>query len=201
MKTILLASSLLLAANTYTSAQIPPVNVKPVPMTPRDTLSQAIASPRTDYITATDPENGELVFKGTFTFADMSTEPNFSWLPRNMDSYKPSADALQTLHTLLPGHKLLVFMGTWCSDSHEMVPALYKTLQSLNYRYENLYIVGMDRSKTSYGAAVQLVSAYKAMFLPTIVVLDDNNQEVGRITETVQKSVEQDLADILKSAK
>ena len=59
----------------------------------------------------------------------------------------------------------------------------------------------MDRAKTTTTTAgAELVNKYKVSLLPTILFTDSNGQEVGRITETVSKSIEWDLVDLFSKA-
>lgn len=184
------------------TAQIPPARYKPTPMEAQDTMAQAIEYKTADYQTSKDPKNESVVYKGIFSYREMEQEPTFSWLPRGMDEYKPDAEAAAYLKAHLGSYKVLIFLGTWCGDSKDLLPKFYKTLQAINLSYENLMTVGMDRDKTTTTkAGKKLIRKYKVSLLPTIVLLSDSGKEAGRITETVNKSIEQDLVDIIKKDK
>ena len=71
-----------------------------------------------------------------------------------------------------------------------MLPILYKILQLTAYPMSQYVMYGVDRAKTSKYVEHKL---YKIENVPTVILLH-GNKEVGRITESVKKSVEADLA-------
>ena len=162
-----------------------------------DTLQQPIAATATAYETSKDEKTGQLAYKGLFTFQNMATEPTFAWLDSGINAYKPDTLTLPYLRSTIRNYNLLVFIGTWCEDSQNLLPKFYKLLSSLDINYENIVLIGMDRAKTTTTAAgAELVNRYKVSLLPTILFTDSNGEEVGRITETVSKSIEWDMVDI-----
>lgn len=84
-------------------------------------------------------------------------------------------------------------MGTWCSDSREQIPAFYKILDELNYPSDKVTLICVDRKKKGLsneadGLNIELV--------PTIIFYR-NGEEIGRIIETPQESLEKDLLGII----
>ena len=196
--TTALAAMLCSFSNNKVMAQIPMVKHIATPVTPADTLQQMLPTNGSDFEVSEDPQNGRLVYKGIFTYEDMVKEPTFSWLAKGIDEYHPDKDALLSLKKHLTYYKILVFLGTWCGDSHDMIPKLYKTLDGLNITYDNLMLVGMDRKKkTKTHTAKKLAKKYDISHLPTIVLIDENGNAAGRINETVSRSVEHDLSEII----
>lgn len=193
----------MLAMSLCATAQIPPGGkIRPVAMKPKDTLQQVIPTRTADHTTLKDEKNGQVVYKGIFSFRDMEEEPTFSWLPHGMDEYKADATATDYLQKTISGYKLLIFLGTWCEDSQNMIPKLFKILNDINIAWEDLEMVGMDRAKTTTTTTgQQLAKQYNITLLPTIVVLNYKDEEIGRITETVSKSVEWDLVGIIGGQK
>ena len=141
-----------------------------------------------------DPENGSLVYQGRFGFDDLRQEPAFSWFAQGAASYQPDKGSVEMLRRLLPGHKLVVFLGTWCEDSQIMIPRLYKTLQLAGYPLDSLEMIGANRAKETLGDEGRRYGLEK---VPTVIVLKDG-RERGRIVELVHRSIEQDLAAILR---
>jgi hypothetical protein len=146
------------------------------------------------YDVTKDKKSGYLVYKGPLTFRDLTFEDNFHDWMKNTETYKPDTTALKYLKAHLNSFKMVVFLGTWCSDSHEMIPKLYKTMLLTNYPMGQLMMYGTDRDKKTKDG-VQLLYGIKTV--PT-VILYNGNREIGRITETVQKSVEKDLQGIIE---
>jgi thiol-disulfide isomerase/thioredoxin len=186
-----------LAVNTM--AQMPPGGkVKPVVMQPKENMQQAINTRTSDYATLKDEKNGQVVYKGIFSYHDMEQEPTFHWLVEGIENYKPDATATDYLKQVMGNYKLLIFIGTWCEDSQHLLPQLYKVLQTINMNWEDVMIVGMDRTKTTTTAeGEQLVKQYGITLLPTIIVLNSDGKETGRVIEAAQKSIEWDLTDII----
>lgn len=149
------------------------------------------------YETTTDEKNGSVVFRGDITFTDLEQEKTFDWLQHGAQSYKPDAVSIEFLRENLSQYRLITFMGTWCDDSHILIPQLYKVLSDARFPMGELTMYGVDRTKTTTdGAHTQ----YGVSFVPTVIVLH-NGKEVGRITESARKSVETDLANIIRSEK
>lgn len=148
-----------------------------------------------DYEVSKDKENGQTVYKGPITFGDLFKETEFSWLQKGIDDYKPDTASIGLLHARLPRYTLIVFMGTWCDDSQNLIPKLYRVLRSAGYPIDRVQLFGVDRAKTTTGVEHRL---YRITKVPTII-LTSQSVEVGRITETVKVSIEQDLVNLLHS--
>ena len=146
------------------------------------------------YSVAPDEQTGGLVFKGPITLADLNGEPAFKWMKQGQSQYKPDAAEIALLAKRLPGHRFVIFMGTWCDDSQNLVPKLAKVLQELNFPESQISIWGVDRAKQSNGIDTK---AYNIKLVPTII-LYEGEKETGRIVESVHKSIEADLAAMLR---
>ena len=191
----------MLGVSGYTIAQIPVTHIKPTPTPHMDTLQQPIAATATAYETSKDEKTGHLVYKGLFTFHNMAAEPTFAWLDSGINAYKPDTLTLPYLRSTIRNYNILLFIGTWCEDSQNLLPKFYKLLSSLDINYENIVLIGMDRAKTTTTTVgADLANRYKVSLLPTILFTESNGQEVGRITETVSKSIEWDLVDLFSKA-
>jgi len=147
----------------------------------------------TAYDVSKDKENGDLVFNGPVTFGDLNKEVSFTWLQNGMDGYRPDAQAISFLKGRLKEYTLVVFLGTWCDDSHYLIPKLEKVLQQAGYPLNSVTMYGVDREKTTKNGQHK---KYNITLVPTIILFKDG-REAGRITETVMKSVEWDLTKII----
>jgi hypothetical protein len=154
------------------------------------------AGAQKSYTVSKDPENGSQVYKGRISFADLSAEPGFTWFAKGEAEYKPDSTAIGYLRATLPKYTIVTVMGTWCEDSQNLVPKLAKTLRVAQYPMEKFLLYGADRSKQTAGVEAQ---TYKIQLVPTIIVFR-GNEEVGRITETVKRNIETDLAQIVQKA-
>lgn len=146
------------------------------------------------YAISEDVKNGSVVFKGPVTFNDLDTEPSFTWLKTGVEEYKPDNRKLKYLRSHLKEYSIIIFLGTWCSDSHDMIPKLLKILKQVDYPLSGVEMYGVERDKATRNEENK---RYQITLLPTIILMKDD-KEVGRITETVKRSVEADLVKIIR---
>lgn len=151
----------------------------------------AVAQKR--YTVTTDEKTGLYVFKGPITFQDIMGEKTFTWFNESMQEYKPDYSVLRFLTDRLGNYDMVIFMGTWCDDSHYLIPKLYALLKKLNYPIAKIPMYGVDRDKNTNGDEKD---RYKITKVPTIIVYREG-REIGRITESVAQSIEHDLSDII----
>lgn len=115
------------------------------------------------------------------------------WVQAEVEA-KPEADAARALAAVEPGAEVIVFLGSWCSDSRREVPRLWKAVDSgggavpFQIRY-----IAVDRAKKE---PADLVKANDIRYLPTFIVRR-GGREVGRIVETSPHGIEQDLLALL----
>ncbi len=136
---------------------------------------------------------GEVIYKGPCTFEDLAKVKAFD-LNRKSDKYKPDAAATAALADKLGDYQVIVFLGTWCEDSHKLIPELYRILKEANYPMEDLQLYALDRQKQGRNGEEK---AYNITNVPTIILVKDG-AEKGRITEIVEKSIESDLLKIIE---
>ena len=138
-----------------------------------------------------DEESGQTIFMGRVTFDDLNDEPSFDWMTINSASYNPDVATVEALKKVLPSCELIIFMGTWCDDTHNQLPKLYKTmLLSRSFTNYKMYAVNKEK-KSNKNEQEQ----YKLVNVPTIIVLK-NGKELGRIVEAPKETIEKDLLHI-----
>ena len=74
---------------------------------------------------------------------------------------------------------LLVFAGTWCHDSQNLLPKLYRLFDKSGYPENKVTLVVVDRKKAS---ANDLPQKWKLESVPTFIVVQ-NGKEIGRVVE------------------
>ena len=93
--------------------------------------------------------------------------------------------------------QFIAFIGTWCHDSHSVLPKLYALLDSAGFPISHLTLIGTDRKKQTLG---HLAEALHVTGIPTIIVLK-NGKELGRVVEYGKYGIfDMELADILEEA-
>ncbi|MGC4058856.1 MAG: thioredoxin family protein [Chitinophagaceae bacterium] len=141
-----------------------------------------------------DQNTGQTMYVGRCTFDDLNDEASFSWLTTSSNSYNPDPLVVEELKKNLPSCNLVIFMGTWCEDTQNLLPKLYKTML-LAHCFTNYNMYAVDRNKVSKENEQQ---AYGVTMVPTIIVTK-NGKELGRIVENAKTTVEADLLRISES--
>ena len=90
--------------------------------------------------------------------------------------------------------KYLVVMATWCPDSKREVPHFLKILDNYGVNNDNVRIVSLNTEKE---APDFQVDKYNIRKVPTFII-KSGEKELGRITESPEKSLETSLVQILK---
>jgi len=93
---------------------------------------------------------------------------------------------------------IIAVIGTWCGDTKEQFPVLEKILDRLQHNdisHNSIRIiyVGVDRDKL---AGKTDISSWNIEFVPTFIFYE-NSQELGRIIETPEGTMEEHILKIL----
>lgn len=107
--------------------------------------------------------------------------------------YQPDPQALQQLRLLHKDIKVIVVLGTWCSDCRQQVPRLYKVLDQAGFSAEQITLIFVDESKKAADGLIDHLNINK---VPTFI-LTANEKEIGRITESPLVTLESDMIEIL----
>lgn len=123
-------------------------------------------------------------------------EPYSEWYAKEFNEYQMDQKAVAELKkNKITAYDLVVFMGTWCEDSHRDFPRLMKILEEVKYPDSRLTIIAVNRKKESPNGEE---SKYNVSKVPTIIV-QKYGKEIGRIIEMPTTGyIERDLVEILK---
>lgn len=130
------------------------------------------------YETIPDAEEKKLL-KGFITRQQLSEDPDFAWYGETLKYFKPNKEAVATIAEKAYDYQILLFLGTWCHDSHQIVPKYLATLEAAEFPDHRMVIIALDRQKTGHG---NLHRPLNIVNVPTIMVMKDG-VEVGRIVE------------------
>lgn len=122
--------------------------------------------------------------------------PYADWYTKEHNEYAIDQKAISELRKAkINTYSIMVFMGTWCEDSHRDFPRLMKILEELKYPENKLTIIAVNRKKESPSGEESLHNIQK---VPTIIV-QKYGKEIGRIIEMPTTGyIERDLVEILK---
>ena len=118
------------------------------------------------------------------------------WFQLEYDSYTTDNEILDQINfDSLENLEITIVLGTWCSDSRREFPRFYKILEKINFPFENLTIIAVNRNKEAFNTNVD---AFNIQLVPTFIFIKDG-KEIGRIIETPEISLEKDLKKILSN--
>ena len=141
---------------------------------------------------------GEIMLLGAINRQGLQSPPFKGWYDPTYQEYTVRLSALGGVSQALRDVEIVVFMGTWCSDSQLEVPQFYKILDALKFPESKLSMYAVDnhpdRNKTTPGGESK---TYAIEYVPTFIFLR-KGKEIGRIVEYPKKSMEADMADLLK---
>jgi hypothetical protein len=129
--------------------------------------------------------------EGKLTLKDLEA---FNWFQKEYTNYKPAMSVVNALNSYKKC-SVLVVLGTWCSDSQELVPQLVKVLDLAGWKQPEF--IGVDRKKQCSTIDIKPMNIE---YVPVIIVFE-KGKEIGRIIETTDKSIEEDLLKIVSKSK
>jgi thiol-disulfide isomerase/thioredoxin len=141
-------------------------------------LAGITASAQTQFEVLPD-NDGSKIFKGLITRDLLEKDTAFKWYAENLKGYHPNPGGLEILKKNVDSVRFIVFMGTWCEDSHSIVPKFFAFADAAGLSKDRVSLIGVDRSKKTLDG---LSEALNIINVPTILVMK-NGKEIGRIVE------------------
>lgn len=150
-------------------------------------------SPKPNYQVFTDT-NGTKALKGIINKSLLVNDPSFQWFIENGKYGDADASAVAAFQKNGSKISLLVFCGTWCHDSQNLLPKFYKLIDKAGFPESKIVLVAVDKSKI---AVQNLHVKYQLKTVPTFIVLV-NGKEVGRVEEYGKTGyMEKELGEIV----
>ena len=142
------------------------------------------------------PDNRAKVLKGIINRSILENDTSFAWFKENMKWGEADVDAITAFKQKGAQFKMIVFGGTWCEDTQNILPKFYRLVDKSGYSENNITLVAVDRKKQTIN---NLHTIYKITNVPTFIILKDG-KEIGRVVEYGKSgSAEKDLAEIVQS--
>lgn len=138
------------------------------------------------------------ILKGTINRTIFLNDTAFNWYAENYKYANPDASAIEAFSKNKDKFKLLVFVGTWCEDSRNLIPLFYKLVDKSNFNENNIYLIGVDRSKVALN---NLHKKFNVTLIPTFIVLH-KGKEIGRVVEYGRSGmIDKELGTIVNTIK
>ena len=136
----------------------------------------------------------EVMLLGAVNRAGLQKAEYVEWFDTNYEDYEPKDSILNLLAGKMDDIAIRIFIGTWCEDSQRDIPAFYRILDKLNESPQHS-IIALDRSKKRPEA---LVEGFDIEYIPTFI-LYRNDEELGRIIEIPEVTLEADILKIVSN--
>ena len=160
-------------------------------------LTCSVAFSQNQYETLVERPN-EKSLKGIISREVLVNDTSFHWYAENLKGYTPNAAALEGLKKNKDSIQLLTFMGTWCEDSHSIIPKFFALTDAAGFSQDRITLIGVDREKKTLS---HLSEALNVTLVPTIMVMK-NGKEIGRVVEFGKYGMfDMELGEILNSIK
>lgn len=140
--------------------------------------------------------NGGKILKGLISRELLETDTAFKWYSTNRQGYVPNADAIAGIKKNSDSLQFITFMGTWCEDSHVIIPKFFALLDAAGFSKDKVSLIGADRTKKTLS---HLAEAMGIINVPTIIVMK-NGKEMGRVVEYGKYGLfDKELGEIINS--
>lgn len=147
---------------------------------------------------STDSQTGSKVLKGLLHRADIESDTSFKWFKDNMKFGSADAGAVAAFQKNAAKFQIIIFGGTWCEDTQNLLPVFYRLVDKSGYPDSSITLIGVDRPKTTLD---NLHRAFDIIDVPTFIVMHDG-KEVGRVVEYGKYGqIDKELGEIVNSIK
>ncbi len=147
-----------------------------------------------DFVREEDKKTGKVLLRGKITFDNIINETTCKWFDTGVKAYQPNRSAVDELSKISGDYRFVVFAGTWCGDTKDLLPKFYKVLVESGFDMRAIEMYGVNRNKEALNIETTL---YGIKNIPTIIVMHQF-REVGRIVESVNTSIEEELDAMIR---
>jgi Thioredoxin len=119
------------------------------------------------------------ILKGLISRDMLENDTAFKWFHRNQAGYTPDEETVSILKAKRPEVQFIVFGGTWCEDTQNLLPKFYALLDAAAIPDDQLQVIGVDHQKKSID---HLPEDMHLTNTPTFIVMK-GGKEVGRVVE------------------
>ncbi|RJP68940.1 MAG: thioredoxin [Ignavibacteriales bacterium] len=149
--------------------------------------------PQEKYKTFTDEKSGKIMLVGEIT-REAFRDTSFAWWYNSeYENYSPDKVVLDSIAIKSADVKIVIVLGTWCSDSRREVPRFFKITDSLKIMADRIKLISVDRDKKDLSGKVDSLNIE---LVPTFIFCRNEN-EMGRITEAPIETLEKDFNAIV----
>lgn len=152
----------------------------------------ACKSPQSFHVKGTSSDQ---IIIGSVQKSVLQTHPNTNWFEPNYKAYKPDSSTLVALKEYAPQTQVLVFAGTWCSDTQRELPQFYKVADGIGLNPNQIELQLLDENKKGFYFNE---SVFKIGAVPTFIFMREG-KEIGRIIEMSTQAFEKEWLSIYQT--
>lgn len=130
------------------------------------------------YQTILDRDSSKM-YVGLINESLLKSDSAYNWFARAQNIYKPKAPVVKTFAANKDSVSFMVIVGTWCEDSHYVIPRFFSILDSAGFDNDKVTLVAVDRTKKDEN---NLTNVLNVTNVPTIIVYK-KGKELGRVVE------------------
>lgn len=143
----------------------------------------------------TGHNNNAKILKGVINKQILLNDTAFKWYAGNYKYAYPKPEAVEAFKKNKAKFSVVIFGGTWCEDTQNLLPLFYKLVEQSGYSEKKVYLLGVDRKKS---AGNDLNTKYKIEKVPTFIIVDKNGNEFGRVVEYgTMGAIDKELGEIV----
>lgn len=155
----------------------------------------SVSTPAPTYEVLKD-NDGSKMLRGIVTPTQITQDTAFHWYGDNLKFYKPNAVTVEQLKEKKDSIRLVLFGGTWCHDTQNILPKYFSVMQAAGFPDDRLTVVIVDRNKKTIG---DLQKPFNVTNVPTLIIMK-NGKEEGRIVEYGKTGLaDKELGEMLKA--
>ncbi len=143
-------------------------------------FSTLVSFSQSTFSVVKDSVTNENMLIGAVQKKDLSQNPEFKWYAESQKIYPtPNAEAVAALKENKDKIYLIIFAGTWCEDTHFVLPKFFKIQEAAGFPENRIAMFALDRYKKMPDP---IAEAMNVKDVPTIIVMKDGKEE-GRVVE------------------
>ena len=136
------------------------------------------------------------ILKGFISRSLIQDDTSFGWFNKNYALGQADAAAVTAFQQKAASFQVLVFGGTWCHDTQNLLPVFYRLVDKSGYPESSITLIGVDRAKTSLQ---NLHHVFHITNVPTFIIMKDG-KEAGRVVEYGKYGqIDKELGEIVNS--
>ncbi|MGI8950753.1 MAG: thioredoxin family protein [Chitinophagaceae bacterium] len=119
------------------------------------------------------------ILKGLLNRSIIENDSSFKWFKINYNLGTVDMPAIAAFEKNASKFQMVIFGGTWCEDTQNLLPSFFRLVDKSNYPEKNITLIGVDRNKNTLG---NLNNAFHITNVPTFIVME-NGKEIARVVE------------------